>query len=47
VAEGDVAVDFAVDEENGDVGSGGGIFGGDFIHVEVIFQAGAEEGDFD
>ena len=47
VADGDVAVGLAVDEEDWDGGRGYGIFGGDFLHVEVVLQAGAEEGDFD
>ena len=46
MADGDVAVDLAVDEEDWDGGRGYGIFGRDFLHVEVVLPAGAEEGDF-
>ena len=31
----------------GDGGCGYGIFGRNFLHVQVVFPAGAEEGDFD
>ena len=47
VADGDVAVDLAVDQEDWDCRCGGGIFGRDVVQVEVILQAHAEEGDFD
>jgi hypothetical protein len=47
VADWNIAVDLAVDEKDWDAGRGGGIFGRDLIHVEVVFPTGAEEGDFD
>jgi hypothetical protein len=46
VADGDVAVDFTVDEKDWDIGRGGGIFRRNLIHVEVVLPAGTEEGDF-
>jgi hypothetical protein len=36
-----------VDQEDWDGRCGCGIFGRDVLHVEVILQARAEEGDFD
>lgn len=47
VADGDVAVKLAVDEQNRDVVGGYGIFRGDFLHVQLILPTGAEKGDFD
>ncbi len=47
VADWDVAVDLAVDEKDGGRRCGDGIFRRNLLHVEVVFQAGAEEGDFD
>ena len=47
VADGDVAVDLAVDQEDWDCRCGCGILGRDVVHVEVILQTHAEEGDFD
>jgi hypothetical protein len=47
VADGNITVDFTVDEKDWDFGSCSGIFGRDLIHVEVIFPASAEECDFD
>ena len=47
VANRNVAVDLAMNQENGNICYGCGIFRGDFVHVEVVFQACAKEGDFD
>jgi len=47
VADRNVAVDFAVNQENGDRGGGGGIFWRNVLHVEVVLQAGADESDLD
>ena len=47
VADWNVAVDIAVNEKDWNAGRGGGIFGRDLIHVEVIFPAGAKKCDFD
>jgi len=47
MANWDVAIDLAVDQEDWDGRCGCGIFGRDVLHVEVILQARAEEGDFD
>jgi hypothetical protein len=47
VADGDVAVDLAVNEKDRDRRCGDGLFRRDFLHVEVIFPVRAEEGDFD
>ena len=47
MAEGDVAVDFTVNQKNRDLGGGGGIFWRDILHVEVVLQASPEEGDLD
>ena len=47
MAHGNVAIDLAVNQENRDRRGGDGIFRGNILHVEVILQAGAEEGDFD
>ena len=47
VAHGDVAVDLAVDEENRDGRRSDGIFRRNFLQVEVVFPAHAQEGDFD
>jgi hypothetical protein len=41
-----VAVDLAVNQENGGFSCGYGIFGRDFLHLQVVFEAGTEEGDF-
>jgi hypothetical protein len=47
VAEGDVAVDLAVDEKNWDAGCGRGVLGGDLLHAKVVLPAGPEESGFD
>ena len=47
VTEEDVAVDCAVDEEDGDGGVGDGFFGGDGVHVEFVAGADVEEREFD
>ena len=47
VAKRYVAVDLAVDQQDWDVGCGCGILRRDFIHLQVVFPAGAEEGNFD
>lgn len=47
VADGDIAVDLAVNEKDRDVCMRDGIFGGNLLHVEVILPAGAKEGDLD
>jgi hypothetical protein len=46
VADGDVGVELAVDHQNRDMGRGYGVFGRDLIHVQVVFQAGAQERNF-
>lgn len=46
VADGDVAVELAVDYQNRDLGRGYRIFGRDLIHVEVVLRAGAPERNF-
>jgi hypothetical protein len=46
VADGDVAVELAVDYQNRDKGRDSGIFGRDLIHVEVVLQAGPQERNF-
>lgn len=47
MADGNVAVDLAVDEQNRDRGCGHGVFRGNVFQVEVVLQAGAKECDFD
>jgi hypothetical protein len=47
VAKGDVAVDLAVNQEDGNVGGRDCVFWRDLPHVEVIFPADIEEGEFD
>ena len=42
-----VAVDLAVNQENRNVCPGDGIFGRDFLHVEAVLKAGAQESDLD
>jgi hypothetical protein len=46
VTYGDVAVDFAVNQENRDCCSCGGILWGNLLHVQVVLPTRAEEGDF-
>ena len=47
MADGNVAVNLAVDEQNRDRGCGHGVFRGNVFQVEVVLQAGAKECDFD
>lgn len=42
----DIAIDFAVDQEDWNCRCGYGIFWRDLIHLKVILQARAEEGHF-
>jgi len=47
VAEGNVAVDLAVDEKNWNSRGGDGVLGRDWPHVQVMFPADIEEREFD
>ena len=47
VAEGNVAVDLTVNEQDGNFGGGNDIFWRDLLHVDAIFPAGIEEREFD
>jgi hypothetical protein len=47
VAEGNVAVDLAVNEENWNFRGGDGVLGRDLLHVQVMFPADVEESEFD
>ena len=47
VTDWDVAVDLAVNQKNRDCGDCDGVFRRNLLHVEMIFPACAEEGDFD
>ena len=46
VADGDVAVDLAVNQKDRDRGGGYGILRRDIFHFEVILQARSQEGYF-
>ena len=46
VTEGDVAVDLAVDQQNGDGGVRDGLFGRDHVHIEFVSGANVEEREF-
>ncbi|SPE28481.1 hypothetical protein SBA2_40044 [Acidobacteriia bacterium SbA2] len=46
VAHGNVAVDFAVNQQDRDFCRCNGVFGGNIVHAEVVLHTRAEEGDF-